>query len=219
MKPENVAVVFTDADTGKAYAAVLNESETLVIMAMLSGLQDGAIRAREVIPFELRSVPADRIAEKQARLHEAARTGVEAFIGMAVSAKIHKSNHFEYGGTTRGTIGPFKGMDNLPKEPPAIGEVTTCYACNQQVLKREVLAADGFCPLCDAEISDEDEPDDKALCYQCGEETRQRLVGDEWHCKACHAVQCERVRCESCGKTCTRPEGSHYCKGGSDGQA
>lgn len=65
---------------------------------------------------------------------------------------------------------------------------------------------------------EEEEPDDKALCYQCGEETRQRLVGDEWHCKACHAVQCERVRCESCGKTCTRPDGAHYCHGGGDAQ-
>lgn len=62
-------------------------------------------------------------------------------------------------------------------------------------------------------------PDDKALCYQCGEVTRQRLVGDEWHCKSCHAVQCERVRCKTCGKTCTRPEGAHYCHGGSDGKA
>lgn len=173
MKPENVAVVFTDADTGKPYAAVLNESETLIIMAMLSGLQDGAIRAREVIPFELRSPPANRIAEKQARLHEAARTGVQEILKMAMTTP----PTFEYRGTTRGTIGPFKGMENLPKEP-----------------------------------------DDKALCYQCGEETRQRLVGDEWHCKACHAVQCERVRCESCGKTCTRPDGAHYCHGGGDAQ-
>lgn len=178
MKPENVAVVFADADTGKAYAAVLNESETRIIMAMLSGLQDGSIKAREVVPFELRSMP-----------------------------------HIVTSG-----IGKYSGGLQQIAKPQPVGEVTACYACNQQVLKREVLAADGFCPLCDAEISDEDEPDDKALCYQCGEDTRQRLVGDEWHCKACHAVQCERVRCESCGKTCTRPDGAHYCHGGGDAQ-
>lgn len=56
-------------------------------------------------------------------------------------------------------------------------------------------------------------PDDAALCYQCGKVTLQVKHGDEWHCAGCHAYQCERERCVSCKKTCTRPGGSHYCSG------
>lgn len=159
MKPENVAVVFTDADTGKAYAAVLNESETLVIMAMLSGLQDGAIRAREVIPFELRRVPPKGIAGLLAQaLHS--RNGAASLIGMEVSAQITRRT------VARGTGQYSGGVQQIAKPHPEVGEVITCYACNRKVRKREVLSMDGFCPLCDVEISDEEDFVD--LCTRCG---------------------------------------------------
>lgn len=59
-----------------------------------------------------------------------------------------------------------------------------------------------------------------ALCYRCGQRTAQHArYGDEdnpdaltYHCKACDAEQCERVRCVNCGKVCTNPQqGAHYC--------
>lgn len=201
MKPINVAVVFEDADTGKAYAREVGAWEAKLILAQLQELDGGQLKAWEVKPFTLRSVtPANATPDGFQALSEA---NVPTMFKTPQNA----------------TQNVLRGVHKNSVEGPTEYDKAWCYSCNQQVLKREVMAADGFCPLCDAEISDEDEPDDKALCYQCGQETRQRLVGDEWHCKACHAVQCERVRCKSCGKTCTRPEGAHYCKGGDDGQS
>ena len=57
IKPENAAVVFTDANTGKAYARVLNEWETQLVLGQLQAIDDaGGLNAREVEPFILRSV-------------------------------------------------------------------------------------------------------------------------------------------------------------------
>lgn len=56
------------------------------------------------------------------------------------------------------------------------------------------------------------EPDAVALCYQCGDKTSQIKHGDDWHCEKCHAYQCERVRCEDCAMTCTRPDTGHFCR-------
>lgn len=56
IKPESVAVVFSDANTGKAYARVLTNFETTLILAQLQALDDDKLNAREVEPFILRSV-------------------------------------------------------------------------------------------------------------------------------------------------------------------
>lgn len=56
IKPESVAVVFSDANTGKAYARVLTDFETTLILAQLQALDDDKLNAREVEPFILRSV-------------------------------------------------------------------------------------------------------------------------------------------------------------------
>jgi len=58
-------------------------------------------------------------------------------------------------------------------------------------------------------------PDARAVCYQCGHVTGQRYSHEyqTMHCENCQAEQCERVRCRGCGRTCTRPEGAHYCSG------
>nr|UVX89069.1 MAG: hypothetical protein [Bacteriophage sp.] len=37
-------------------------------------------------------------------------------MGLRLHEDLARSNHFIYGGTTRGTIGPFKSMDNLPRQ-------------------------------------------------------------------------------------------------------
>ena len=49
IKPESVAVVFSDANTGKAYARVLTDFETTQLQALDA-------KVREVEPFILRSV-------------------------------------------------------------------------------------------------------------------------------------------------------------------
>lgn len=52
IKPESVAVVFT----GKAYARVLTDFETTLVLAQLQALDDDKLNAWEVEPFILRSV-------------------------------------------------------------------------------------------------------------------------------------------------------------------
>jgi len=49
IKPESVAVVFSDGNTGKAYARVLTDFETTKLQAL-------DVNSREVEPFVLRSV-------------------------------------------------------------------------------------------------------------------------------------------------------------------
>lgn len=56
IKPESVAVVFSDANTGKAYARVLTDFETTLVLAQLQALDDDKLNAQEVEPFILRSV-------------------------------------------------------------------------------------------------------------------------------------------------------------------
>lgn len=56
IKPESVAVVFSDANTGKAYARVLTDFETTLVLAQLQALDDDKLNAWEVEPFILRSV-------------------------------------------------------------------------------------------------------------------------------------------------------------------
>lgn len=56
IKPESVAVVFSDANTGKAYARVLTDFEATLVLAQLQVLDDDKLNVREVEPFILRSV-------------------------------------------------------------------------------------------------------------------------------------------------------------------
>ena len=56
MKIENMAVVFHDADSGKAYCKILSESQTIIVAALLKEEGDDAMKVVEVQPFELRSV-------------------------------------------------------------------------------------------------------------------------------------------------------------------
>ncbi|KFK93584.1 MULTISPECIES: hypothetical protein [unclassified Serratia (in: enterobacteria)] len=56
IQPENVAMVFTDKNTGKAYAILLEQLEVNIVMPQIEALRDGCLKAREVKPFEIRSV-------------------------------------------------------------------------------------------------------------------------------------------------------------------
>lgn len=56
IQPKDVAVVFSDGNTGKAYARVLTDFETTLVLAQLQALDDDKLNAREVEPFILRSV-------------------------------------------------------------------------------------------------------------------------------------------------------------------
>jgi len=92
MKFENAAIVMTDTDTGKPYARPLSAWELNLVLSQLQALDGGALKAREIAPFVLHSVgvspqQAQRIAEKQAGLQQAARQGVQAFEDMANAAR------------------------------------------------------------------------------------------------------------------------------------
>jgi hypothetical protein len=216
MKFENGAVVMTDTDTGKPYARVLSAWELNLVLSQLQALDGETLNAREVVPFILRTPnvseeKARRIAEKQAGLHHLAGHGTQALIDMAINARlpaslVHAVETFEHGGTTRAVVGRHKiSADNLPKGAPV-------SKCEHEWIASEGRTASGWlCRKCGG--YDGPQANDKALCYQCGQETRQRLVGDEWHCKACDALQCERVVCEWCLRVCTRPGGEHLCGG------
>lgn len=55
MNIENATVVFSDADTGKAYARQMTVWEANLVMGQLQALDDGPLKAIEVAPFILRS--------------------------------------------------------------------------------------------------------------------------------------------------------------------
>lgn len=91
MKFEHGAVVMTDSETGKPYARFLSPMELNLVLGQLQALDGGALNAREVAPFIMRTTgvsqgDAERIAEKRAGLHVVAREGTQAFVDMANSA-------------------------------------------------------------------------------------------------------------------------------------
>lgn len=192
MKFENGAVVMTDTDTGKPYARSLSAWELNLVLSQLQALDGETLKAREVVPFILRTpnvseVKARRIAEKQAGLHHAARGGVQALVDMANAASANAAPARVHGVVYRHPI----SADNLPKDAP------------------EALAAREIPHAFDLP------PEKAALCYNCGVVTGQRFSfrGQCLRCENCKAEQCERVRCPRCGKVCTRPEAQHYCNG------
>lgn len=78
MKFEHGAVVMTDSETGKPYARFLSPMELNLVLGQLQALDGGALNAREVAPFIMRTTgvsqgDAERIAEKRAGLHVVAR--------------------------------------------------------------------------------------------------------------------------------------------------
>jgi len=92
MKFENAAIVMTDTDTGKPYARPLSAWELNLVLSQLQALDGGALKAREIAPFVMRTVgisqeAAERIANKQSGLHYVARQGAKAFEDMANAAR------------------------------------------------------------------------------------------------------------------------------------
>lgn len=143
MKPTNVVVVFTCADTGKAYAIDLEKTQigSPLILGMLS--VEGPLHAVEVEPFVLRSkgmseeraaqlleeqeaaAKAQRIVDKQNRLHLGAREGfqsmADALIGRQVSIPVKRVDKdratFKHSGTHKGGTMRVPALpENLPRE-------------------------------------------------------------------------------------------------------
>lgn len=214
MKFANPVLLLTDADTGKAYARPLNQWEQNLVLQQLQALDGGALKLTEIAPCIIRGVNVseeraqvllcdqqqrearDRIVEKQQRLHLVAREGVDGLQQMAnahINAKLPPSL-VDLDGAR---------LDRLNAEAQE--------QKNAERLAGKFKAAKLPPAPTSPNPLDSDDPTAFARCYQCGEMTRQRLVGDEWHCKACHAIQCERETCATCGKVCTRPGGEHYC--------
>lgn len=56
MKIENMALVFHDADTGKAYCKILTEFEAIIATGLFKDEATGEFKVVAVQPFEIRSV-------------------------------------------------------------------------------------------------------------------------------------------------------------------
>jgi len=153
MKFENAAIVMTDTDTGKPYARQLSAWELNLVLSQLQALDGGALKAREIAPFVMRTTgvsqaDAERIAQKQAGLHHVARNGVQAFVDMAkadtapppiTDQLIGKRVSLKVGRVTHGTGKIPGGVQQIAKPQPA-------KACPHET----VLA--GVCIECDKRV-------------------------------------------------------------------
>lgn len=133
MKFENAAIVMTDTDTGKPYARPLSAWELNLVLSQLQALDGGALKAREIAPFVMRTVgisqeAAERIANKQSGLHYVARQGAKAFEDMA------------HAHTVNGTGKIPGGLQQIAKGKPA---------CNHEWIASEGRTASGvLCRKC-----------------------------------------------------------------------
>jgi len=128
MKFENAAIVMTDSDTGKPYARPLSAWELNLVLSQLQALDGGALKAREIAPFVLHSVgvspqQAQRIAEKQAGLQQAARQGVQAFEDMAHAHRVAGLLEADAPRTVKGTGKIPGGVQQIAKPQPKIKPV------------------------------------------------------------------------------------------------
>lgn len=133
MKFENAAIVMTDTDTGKPYARPLSAWELNLVLSQLQALDGGALKAREIAPFVMRTpgirqADAEHIAQKQAGLHHVARNGVQAFVDMAkadtapppiTDQLIGKRVSLKVGRVTHGTGKIPGGVQQIAKQQPA----------------------------------------------------------------------------------------------------
>lgn len=167
MKFENAAIVMTDTDTGKPYARPLSQWELNLVLSQLQALDGGALKAREIAPFVMRTVgisqeAAERIANKQAGLHYIARQGAQGLVDMANAATspppitdplIGKRVTVALGMPCRQAGG--KGS-RLPPAPAHPADLVRCWNCKTEWPAYQVREADGFCPGCKHEIEEDD---------------------------------------------------------------
>lgn len=167
MKFENAAIVMTDTDTGKPYARPLSAWELNLVLSQLQALDGGALKAREIAPFVMRTVgisqeAAERIANKQSGLHYVARQGAKAFEDMA---QVNR----EQPAITDRLIGKRVSVQikRAVLPPPPTGpnpidaarvdaEKTKCWNCKTEWPAYQVREDDGFCPGCHHEIAEDD---------------------------------------------------------------
>lgn len=128
MKFENAAIVMTDSDTGKPYARPLSAWELNLVLSQLQALDGGALKAREIAPFVMRTVgisqeAAERIANKQAGLHYVARQGAKAFEDMAHAHRVAGLHDAEEPRTVKGTGKIPGGLQQIAKPQPKIKPV------------------------------------------------------------------------------------------------
>lgn len=165
MKFENAAIVMTDTDTGKPYARPLSQWELNLVLSQLQALDGGALKAREIAPFVMRTpgisqADAERIANKQAGLHYVAGEGVQAFEDMAKAPSIAdqligKRVSLKVGRVTHGTGKIPGGVQQIAKPQPA---------CNHEWIASEGRTASGvLCRKCGDYDGPQITPVDKAI--------------------------------------------------------
>ena len=150
MKFENAAIVMTDTDTGKPYARPLSAWELNLVLSQLQALDGGALKAREIAPFVMRTVgisqeAAERIANKQAGLHYVARQGAQAFEDTANAARFI---------TQSGTL--HIDLQRMANEPPEITPIDAALVdaarmTRQKHCPHETVLA-GVCIVCDKRV-------------------------------------------------------------------
>ena len=139
MKFINGAIVMTDEATGKPYARAFTATELNLVLAIVQGFDEGALRVQEIAPFILRGASvseerAQRILQKQNSLHLGAREGVEALIGRRVTVALNLPG--------RQAGGKGSTVQQLPKLQPAKAcEHETiiagrCITCDKVVRRR-----------------------------------------------------------------------------------
>lgn len=139
MKFENAAIVMTDTDTGKPYARPLSAWELNLVLSQLQALDGGALKAQEIAPFVLHSVgvspqQAQRIAEKQAGLQQAARQGVQAFEDMAHAHRVAGLLEADAPRTVKGTGKIPGGLQQIAKGTPATSDKPKGSVCPHETI-------------------------------------------------------------------------------------
>lgn len=198
MKFINGAIVMTNAEEGKPFGIMLSAAELNLVLAVVQGLHDGKLRAQEIAPFILRGV---NVSEERARQIIAEQDSLpksitEALVGKEVRLRITKRTN----------------MTGLP--PQQIPKDTPAAPCAHEWISSQGRTASGV--LC-AKCGEYNPPEPAvAVCWYCGKESRQRLIGGDWRCSECDTRQCERQTCKRCHIVLTRPNGEHYCHKGQE---
>lgn len=88
MKFENAAIVMTDTDTGKPYARQLSAWELNLVLSQLQALDGGALKAREIAPFVMRTPGVTEDEARQLIETEQAQSVLDRRVGKRVTVQI-----------------------------------------------------------------------------------------------------------------------------------
>lgn len=145
MKFINGAIVMTDEATGKPYARAFTASELNLVLAIVQGFDEGALRAQEIAPFILRGV---NVSEERARqiVYHQRDVGKES-INARINAKLPRSiTEALIGKEVRLQISKRTDSATLSPAPTGPNPIDSANAC-----QHETIIA-GVCIACDKRV-------------------------------------------------------------------